>query len=235
MVNKRGVSSVVTVAFIILGTILGLALLWSFVTKTTNSKSGEVVDPDCLTISLEMVDCKAYGICDYYFGSGGYEANVLVKRNPGQGNVTGLRFIFENEGGRKGTYDVSLNNTGKELSELGSVQFVQPYSIPVQSENPHIIRVAALMGKNKDVCPITSNSARCPIINTPPIFGEYANNTEPGSFPASNRIGNCCQWPKNLSVCYDGGDLNYPFDSNYNLVNGLPPGNYTVCCQNAPY
>ena len=41
--DERGLSSIVTIAFIILGTVIGVALLWAFVMKST-SRSGEIVD-----------------------------------------------------------------------------------------------------------------------------------------------------------------------------------------------
>lgn len=241
--DRRGVSSVVTMMFIILGTIIGAAILWGFVTRTTDSRGGEVVDPDCLTVSLEMVECKAYGSCAYYFGSSGYDADVLVKRNVGQGNVTGLRFIFEDGAGRKAIHDVILNKSGKNLTELGSVQLVQPYSIPVLG-NPidTKLRVVALLGEKKDVCPIQSNTIRCPAYSPILPYGDYANNTDPtGTGPViNNRVGNCCRHPINITSnnCYNGGDPAYVFDPvTHVYLNGslLPPGNTTICCQRNPH
>ena len=91
--EKRGVSSILTLAFIILGTIIGVVLLWVFVNKSI-SRGGEVIDPDCFTLNLEMVECNINSYCSYASGTGVYEAQMLVKRNVGQGNVTGLRFVF---------------------------------------------------------------------------------------------------------------------------------------------
>jgi hypothetical protein len=239
--NRRGLNSILTVMFIILGTFIGVALLWAFILKSAN-RSNEVVDPDCLTIDLEILDCKAYGACSYYGGLGYYEADVLIKRDIGRGNITGLRFIFENPLKRKGTYDIDLST--KDLSELQSIKFTEPdSSIPVQGLLPDLLSVTALIGKNKDVCPVTSNSIKCPALTTPPPQGNVSNNTYAGGpgYANSNRAGNCCQWPVNYSECYNGGDSEYTFDPTTKRLivsSGLPPlpaGNKTVCCQLNPY
>ncbi|MEK6908704.1 MAG: hypothetical protein AABX23_01485 [Nanoarchaeota archaeon] len=236
MIDRGGISSVVSVALITLGAIIGVALLWAFISKNIENASSEIVDPDCLTVNLELMNCQTYGACNYQIGGGYYEANVLVKRSVGQGNVTGLRFIFENWLGGKGTYDRNLNAIG--LGELQSLQFTDPYdAIPVQAGEPHLLRVAALIGKNKDVCPIASNSVRCPSVTMTPPLGNVSNNTYTGgTYSNSNRAGNCCQHPVNYSECYNGMDQSYPINPiTRQLINGiLPPGNKTVCCQVNP-
>lgn len=215
MLGKRGISSVLTVALILLGTVIGVSLLWAFVVKSTD-RSGEVVDPDCLTVNLELTDCKAYGSCSYVAGSRGYDANIFINRKVGSGNLTGLRFIFEDQYGIKKTYDRELNPP--ILNELESFRFQDGYSIPVAGD-PHIVKVVALIGEKKDVCPISSVSQRCEIITTPPPLGNNPPRPQ------------CCMWPRDSSLCYDGNDPNYLINSNGQLTNGImPPGNRTLCC-----
>jgi len=218
--DRQGVSSILTMAFIILGTVIGVALLWAFVLKNTG-RSGEVVDPDCLTINLELIDCKEYGSCNYAQGLGTYSAEILVKRGVGSGNLTGLRFIFESPSGFKGVYDRDLNPP--EIKELENYQFENSYSIPVPvSGNPNTVSVAALIGKKKDVCPITSVPKQCPVITNPPPLG-----SKPG-----NRA-YCCQQPPHPDQgCYNGEDEHFPLNFQGLLISEImPPGNWTLCCE----
>lgn len=240
--NKRGISSVITLALIVLGTVIGAAFLWAFVVKNTE-RGGEIIDPDCLTVDLDIIECKAYGLCSYGTGLGGYDANILVKRGVGQGNLTGLRFIFENSFGIKaGVYDKELNQLS--LNELENLQFRDPYnSIPV-ADIPNLVSVVALIGKDKKVCPIASAAKICEIKTQPPAFGAIPNTTyTSGQYYPNNRGGNCCQWLANPRECYNGEDTNYPINNlgivtnptNAPLINGLPPGNRSVCCNWDPY
>src|SRR3989344_2943111 len=128
--DKRGISSIVSMAFIILGTIIGIVLLWVFVNKSIE-RSGDVVDPDCLTLNLELVGCNVNSTCNYGTGTNIYEAQTLVKRNVGKGNVTGLRFIFESAAGIRKSYDESLSGPERHLGELESLRFEQPRIISV--------------------------------------------------------------------------------------------------------
>lgn len=241
--NKRGISSIIAVALITLGVIIGVAVLWAFVSKNLNNAQKEVTDPDCLTINLQVVSCTAYGFCGYVEGLSGYEADIIVKRNPGRGNVTGLRFAFESNYGIKGSIDRDLNSIN--LDELSSVSFTEPYEgIPIPLSYPQNVRVVALLGPNKEVCPITSAPVNCPVVTNPLPLGYVPNYTynPSGSVPFvyNRRGGNCCMNPVNYSACYDGGDPNYLFGPQGQLVNpmgqpsGLPPGNISVCCQYNP-
>jgi hypothetical protein len=230
--DKGGLSSVVTITLIILGTFIGTALLWAFVVRSID-KSTEVVDPDCLTISLEVVDCKAYGACGYSSGISYYDSDVVVKRNIGKGNVTGLRFVFENLVGGKGTYDRVLSPLS--LDELQTLKFEPHSSIPVPVGIPKLLKVVALIGKNKDVCPVASNSIVCPRLTELPSLNIYPNDSSHNDRVNTNRGKNCCQYPVN-SLCYDGSDPDHPIDvGTGELTNGLPEGYINVCCNKDPW
>ena len=218
--GSKGISSVITVALIVLGTIIGVALLWAFVNKSVE-RGGDTVDTDCLTLNLDLIDCKAYGSCNYYSGLGGYSANILINRKAGSGNLTGLRFVFEDQYGFKKTYDRDLNPPS--LNELEGVQFGDGYAIPIPGQ-PNLVRVVPLIGAKKDVCPITSNSKTCQIVQLPPPLGNSPNNPIPRSY--------CCQQSVNYSECYNGLDPEYPINMSGQLTNGIiPPGNRTLCCR----
>lgn len=232
MIDRRGLSAVVTTTLLVLGAVIGVAFLWSFVLKNTD-KTSEIDDESCLTINLEPISCQAYGTCNYQVGGSYHEADIVVKRNVGKGNVTGIRYVFEGQDGRKGTYDREVTS----WDEFESLKVVEPYGIPVLGGNPNLLRVVAMVGKNKDACSIISKKIRC--FERTPIqsLGIYANNT-PGytdSPASSSRAGNCCQWPVNTSECYDGSHPDYPVDSTGKLINGLPFGYKTTCCAKQPY
>lgn len=239
--NKRGISSVIGVSLIVLGAFIGTALLWAFVNKNIQNAQSEVTDPDCLTLNLEVVSCKAYDTCTYGDGWNYYEADLLVKRNVGRGNVSALRFIFENNFGISGVVDKDLSNLN--LKELSSISFTEPFDGIPMPVSPGTVKVAALIGDKKDVCPVASSTASCPIFSMGPLpLGNVSNYTyatgSPG-FTYNRRGGNCCQHPVNRSACYDGGDPNYSFNAQGILINasgspGLPSGNTSVCCQYNP-
>jgi len=225
--EKRGVSSILTLAFIILGTIIGVVLLWVFVNKSI-SRGGEVIDPDCFTLNLEMVECNINSYCSYASGTGVYEAQMLVKRNVGQGNVTGLRFVFENSFGIKKAYDEILSGPDLHLGELESLRFEQPRIVRVAGYQANV-KVAALIGEKKDVCPIASLPQKCDSIGREFPSGAHPNLAGPSSY--------CCQHPNDPNYCYDGTTQGYGINAQTGqLENGYPPGfQYkTLCCINRP-
>lgn len=240
--NKRGISSVIGVALIMLGTVIGVALLWAFVSRNVNDAKNEVVDPDCLTLDLEVVSCDAYHTCGYQKGWNYYETDLVVKRNVGKGNVTALRFIFDDPNGVSGIADRDVSSN---LGELGSLRFSEPYGGIPAPVYPWLVKVAALIGDKKEVCPVASAAISCPIKSQPLPFGNVANSSYsgvPSTFSYNRRADNCCQHPVNTSECYIGGDPSYPFNSQGILINAttglpstiLPPGNTSICCQYDP-
>ncbi len=239
--NKRGISSVIGVSLIILGAVIGTALLWAFVSRNINDTKNEVADPDCFTVNLDVVSCEAVHSCGYDDGFNYFEADLLVKRNVGKGNVSALRFIFEDPYGISGVADRNVSPAG--LGELGSISFTEPYEGIPMPVYPGTVKIAALIGPKMDVCPIASAPASCPIVSQPLPLGGVSNYTYsgiPSTFNYNRRANNCCQHPVNTSECYLGGDPNYSFNPQGVLINssgqpGLPPGNITVCCQYNPF
>lgn len=234
--NRRGISSIISVSLITLGAIIGVALLWTFVSRNIDNAKNEITDPDCLTIDLEVVSCNAFGACGYESGISYYEADLIVKRNVGRGNVTALRFIFESPNGIKGVIDRDIP-PNVNLGELGSLSFIEPYEgigIPVY---PGSVKIAALIGQKKDVCPVASRDTLCPIMTGLVQTGSISNvtyNLNPSNFVYNRRADSCCQHPVNFSSCYDGGDINYPINAQGISINGLPGFNTSLCCQYNP-
>ena len=242
LIGRRGLGPVLTMALVILGVMIGVVLLWIFAQKSID-RGEDIIDPDCFTIDLELESCKAYGSCSYYSGGSGYGADILIKRGIGRADLTGLRFSFEDTVGKKGVYDFDL--TTVQLEELQSVQFTDPVParIPVVSSEPHLVRAVALVGANRDVCPIPSQPVFCSIQQPTPSLGAV-----PG---ANNIVDYCCKCAPNLnySACYPGNDtLNYPIINGlvHNITDpgppiqyapypqGVPPGYSSVCCSQTP-
>lgn len=107
MHNKRGMSAVVTTLIIILLTIVALGIVW-VVVKNIIDKGSDEITLTGLTLDLEIV--KA--VSDDTF------VNVTVKRNPGEGNLVGINFIFS-DGDNSDVVRVDTN-----LAELGWQTFI---------------------------------------------------------------------------------------------------------------
>lgn len=231
--ERRGIGPVLTVAFVTLGVIVGVVVLWFFAQKSIG-RSEEIIDPDCFTVDLKLVKCEAYGQCSYYQGASGYEADILLKRGVGRANLSGVRFAFEDDIGRKSIYDFNL--TGIQIEELQNVLFTDPWParIPVVSNGPNLVRAIAMIGPNRDVCPLTSEPVFC---NTRQIAPSLGNT--PGTNSAQNH---CCQCLPfmNYSTCYPGNDTNYPIQNGIVYYSGtpypwgVPPGYTSICCSATP-
>ena len=226
--ERRGLSPVLTMAFIVVGVIVGVVLLWAFASKSIE-RGEDVIDPDCFTVDLDVVSCNAYGTCNYEIGTGSYNADILVNRGIGRADLSGLRFAFEDIYGRKGVHDIDLA-TLFPLEELQSLQFEDPFRIPVVSFEPYLVRVIALIDSKKKVCPLVSEPVFCNTAQPKPPIGP------------NSAQGQCCQQiPWNLNECYNGLDPNYPIINGVvNYITGTgspspyspisPPGNNTICC-----
>lgn len=104
MINKRGLSDVVTTVLIVLLTLVAIAILWSFL-QPLFTKSGTKIQQaeSCLSVNLEVTSCVVSGT----------GANVTVKRNAGAANVGEIRLIFGKDDGSTGV--VNRSDTPQEL------------------------------------------------------------------------------------------------------------------------
>src|SRR3989344_8588260 len=91
--GRRGLSAVLTMAFILAGAILGVVLLWVFASKSIQ-RTNEIISPDCFTADLDVLNCKAYGFCSYVAGITAYNSDILVRRGIGRADLRGIRFSF---------------------------------------------------------------------------------------------------------------------------------------------
>ncbi len=106
VMEKRGLSDVVTTVLIILLVLVAIGIIWAAV-RPTIENSGSRISGDCLTIQLESVSCTAV--------AQGYD--VVVKRNVGTGNLQGVKLVFSD-----GTNTQVVENM-TSLDELQSATF----------------------------------------------------------------------------------------------------------------
>ena len=91
MMNKRGLSAVVTNMIIIFLVVVAIGLVWTLVRglldKSTNEFGSEL---DCVDIKINAINvgCSDEGIC-----------SLTLKRNAGGGEIAGVKLIFEGSQG----------------------------------------------------------------------------------------------------------------------------------------
>lgn len=84
--SKKGLSQVVTTVIMILLILVAIGSLWAVVSNLIGESSGKInTDQFTLSLTLERADIN------YTTGI----ASVRVKRNTGEGNLTGIKFIVE--------------------------------------------------------------------------------------------------------------------------------------------
>lgn len=205
MIRKRGLSSVVTTLLIILVAIVAIGIVWVVIKNVLNQGTSGI------GISQFTLDL---GIKSAYIN--GQIVNVDVRRSAGQGNITGVHFIFHN-----GTSSVGID---KEISlaPLEEKSFVFTADEVGGIENLELVSVAPLFssgGKNQ-VGDITDTAEIKP---TPP--GPFDNGTDEEDI--CNNDGTClndenefncpsdCQPEGSLcenNVCDAGEDISCPAD-----------------------
>ena len=109
MVNKKGLSDVVTTVLIVLLTIVAIAMLWSYLSPLITGTGTRInLAQSCLSANLEIVQCSAA------------DGSATIKRNPGQGtaNVGRIKLIYEKPDG-----STVVNETSNVPAELGTVNY----------------------------------------------------------------------------------------------------------------
>ncbi len=105
--GKRGLSGVVTTLIMILLTLVAVGMIW-LVVKNILESSADEADIGKLTLKLSIENVKI----------GGNDVNITVKRSPGKGEMTSIKFVLKNS-----TYSVGVVKEGS-LVELESKTFV---------------------------------------------------------------------------------------------------------------
>ena len=105
--GKRGLSGIVTSLIIILLVLVAIGVVWGVVSNLIESNKEEI-NLGKLTLNLETKD----------FSATENSAVVTVRRNPGEGDLSGVKFIFETSDGE--TYSETRDT---DLDVLGSQKF----------------------------------------------------------------------------------------------------------------
>lgn len=106
--EKKGLSGVVTILILILLVLVAIGILWVVIYNLVERGSEEIADTSGqFTLDLEITQANLVG----------NSVQIIVKRNPGQGNVEGLKFVFKNNTGSYSHTEVI------ELDELDTRSF----------------------------------------------------------------------------------------------------------------
>lgn len=205
MKNKRGLSIVISTFIIILIALSSAFVLLIFINKSRDKfESG--FQSDCFNIRLKPLKCETYGVCSYNTGISGYEAEVLVRRDAGGGDLNAMRFLFKKDGAILGeivdAVDVSTNGL---LSELEIKNFrEEPFRVIIPGDpfKSKSVSILALIGRSNVSCQIESSSASCNEINTAPNLGFTPALTSNSAY-----LNNCCQYPLKLNECATFNEL----------------------------
>ncbi len=106
MISKRGISGVVTAILLILLAIAAIIIVWAVV-KPMIDKAGASGQAECVTINLGIVSAK-----NIPAGIDPAEQKVVVKREPGVGDLTGITVRIVDEDGDADTVDCPLDTDG---------------------------------------------------------------------------------------------------------------------------
>lgn len=105
--NKRGLSEIVTAILVVVLAIIAVIIIWGIIRPMLRSSS-EQVDESKVTIFLDILPAESY-ITDS-------NVYIKVKRQAGNGNLTGIKFIFHKGVDRK-IIDVEEGAALQELEE----------------------------------------------------------------------------------------------------------------------
>ena len=139
IMNKRGLSQVVTTVLIILLVLVAILIIWGFVRPTIES-TGEQVTADCLQIDLRPTACTIA------------TTSVTVERGADNADLQKIRLVFFDGT----TADVDGTALGALESETFDSTDLPGFTIPVGE-----LRVAAIVGANQQVCPASTISKDC--------------------------------------------------------------------------
>ncbi|MFA5953145.1 MAG: archaellin/type IV pilin N-terminal domain-containing protein [Candidatus Pacearchaeota archaeon] len=113
MGDKKGVSSVITTLLIIVVALVAVVIVWGVV-KNVSDKTKERAVLDVLLIDLDIQKVT--------FNQSESLATIWIKRNKGEGNLVGVRFILTNG------YHSQVYDENTTMQELGSQVFPLTYN-----------------------------------------------------------------------------------------------------------
>jgi hypothetical protein len=250
MEGRRGISNVLSVVVFIVIALVGVLILWKFISKNINDGAEYSNDPACFSIQLEIDRCQTQGYCEYATGINDYRADLLIKRKAGRGSLAGLRFILEDALQRKKFID-EFSGSITNLNELSTLSYANPTFLQI-GLNATKVSVVALIGPNKKACSLSSLPFACLNSNSPPSRGPNPATSfaSSGSTIGAPYTGHCCQFnfgaivsplslpgPNawNLTECYGPLTAGYvPFGSSGHDAHFAASARLRYCCLTSP-
>lgn len=136
VMNRKGLSEVVTNLIIILLVIVAIGIVW-FVVSNLLGETTEGISLSKVTIGMEIQNVVYDNV----------QANVTVQRSSGEGNLTAVKILIYNSAGDSQAYE--------EISTMGTLEtqkFVLDYAdTPVKVEVAPIITTSKGKQKTGDV------------------------------------------------------------------------------------
>lgn len=164
--NKRGINTIIATVLLILLALVAIFIIWLFLRPTIIGTGGKAADTrDCLRIGVEVEKCE-YSLCHGGNIAGSFTA-LSVKRNAGEGNLTGLAFLVGNDSETKLLYSENATYKG-DLPEQRDISLIAYYFSDLVPTNAN---VAARIGSNKQTCNPLSGPTECKELVNPNLEG----------------------------------------------------------------
>ncbi|MEK6873984.1 MAG: LamG domain-containing protein [Nanoarchaeota archaeon] len=125
MLNKKGVSDVITTVLLILIVLAAIGIVWMVISNFLNASTEQI----SLGVGFSQLDIIDNSL--KYFPNDSIQ--LRVKRDSNPGNITGLRVIVEGSNGETQAYDVDI-----EIKELET----KTISVPLQGKVINITKVS---------------------------------------------------------------------------------------------
>ena len=237
VMNKRGLSEIVTTVLIILLVIAAIIIIWFFARAFIFGTSSKV-DSGLFTSNLEI---KTESV---YYNTTHGNISFVVERKAGYGNLAGVNVILDGESGDSCT--IKVNGTIKELESkrIGPINYASCNigNLTRVSVAPIILSKDSkeLQGEVTDKYVIGRSSSGQPIVN-PPVSctdgdGDWYNSSGSGCGVVDCNDGNALIKPGALEICGNtidedcsGADLACPIGTGliayYSLDNQADVGN----------
>lgn len=128
MMNKRGLSTVITSMIIILLCLVAVGVVWIVVQDIVTESTGKI-SLGQFSIELEMQSVKI-NIDDTNPLQSYDSLDVMVKRNPGKGELVGIKFLV-----------TDVNENSQVFTEMGSIEELgfQNFNLVMTSFNASVV------------------------------------------------------------------------------------------------
>lgn len=193
--NKKGISTVIANVLIVLLVIASIGIIWAVVRPTIQS-AGEQVSSDCFSLLINAESCV--------INSTAQTVIIDVSRDPGAGNLNGIRFIFA--GSVSGVLSANDHDTsGASMpNELETSSFVFNLADIIGLSSGDTVDVASVIGEQQTLCNPSGTPVACGIVATSPELFWWYRQYGDGWFDFDTGVGSPGDWPD--PGCSDADD-----------------------------